>query len=189
MGHKNVINYCNRPYSSVEEMNEDLLQKWNLIVNQDDTVYYLGDFSLGKDAVKEFGPKFNGLKHLICGNHDWAHPVHYKNNESKRKKFEELYLENGFISVQLEMEMQIANRKVLLHHMPYKGSGDHAENERYPEFRPINKGEWLLHGHVHTLWDLKEKMINVGCDVWNYKPVNITTIESIILERNKNKKI
>jgi calcineurin-like phosphoesterase family protein len=51
--HSNVIKYCNRPYTSVQEMNEDLIQRWNNQVKPEDTVYYLGDFSLGKNAVRE----------------------------------------------------------------------------------------------------------------------------------------
>ena len=42
--HANVIRYCNRPFGSVQEMNEALILNWNKTVTNDDIVYHLGDF-------------------------------------------------------------------------------------------------------------------------------------------------
>lgn len=179
-GHKNVITYCNRSYSSIEEMNADLIYKWNSVVKSDDTVYYLGDFSLGKNWVREIAPKLSGEIHLIAGNHDWCHPVCHRNKEAKKLKYEQLYLESGFKSIKLEDKLVINDQEVLLHHMPYLGSGDHAEQERYSNYRPKNNGGWLLHGHVHNLWKQKDKQINVGVDQWNGFPVSIKEIEDLI---------
>lgn len=44
-GHKNVIRYDNRPFDSIEEMDEAMIQLWNETVNDADAVYILGDFS------------------------------------------------------------------------------------------------------------------------------------------------
>ena len=68
--HTNIIKYCNRPFQSVEEMNEEMVKRWNSVVNPGDTVYYLGDFSLAKRPVEVFVPRLNGEKHFIMGNHD-----------------------------------------------------------------------------------------------------------------------
>lgn len=73
LGHKNIINYCNRPFSSVEEMNNTLIKNWNSVVNKHDKVIVAGDFALcGKDKIIEIGQKLNGKKTLILGNHDRA---------------------------------------------------------------------------------------------------------------------
>ena len=71
--HKNIINYCNRPFATVEEMNETLIKNWNKVVGKQDIVYVLGDFALcGKDRIIEVGRALNGRKRLILGNHDGA---------------------------------------------------------------------------------------------------------------------
>lgn len=47
--------------------------------------------------------------------------------------------------------------------------------------RPVDDGEtWLLHGHVHERWRQAERMINVGVDVWEYRPVAEGTLESVL---------
>ena len=71
--HKNIIGYCNRPFATVEEMNETLIKNWNKVVGKQDIVYVLGDFALcGKDRIIEVGRVLNGRKRLILGNHDSA---------------------------------------------------------------------------------------------------------------------
>src|ERR1035437_10371795 len=70
--HDNVIQYCGRPFASVDEMNREMIARWNSTVGPDDTVYHLGDFALGKFA--EAAPilrRLNGArKILVLGNHD-----------------------------------------------------------------------------------------------------------------------
>lgn len=58
--------------------------------------------------------------------------------------------------------------------------GDHMAEERFMEHRPKNEGNWLLHGHVHSAWKVKDKQINVGVDVWDYKPISELAIYEII---------
>jgi calcineurin-like phosphoesterase family protein len=178
-GHRNIIKYCDRPYNSVEWMNEELVANWNNMVLPEDTVYVLGDFSLSKDWATKYGPALNGTKHLIAGNHDHCHPIHYKKNEKKKQRMHKLYHDAGFSSIQTELTLEIAGQTVKLHHMPY--SNDHTADERYKDLRPKDDGGWLLHGHVHRAWKVREKQINVGVDVWGFKPVPILEIERIIL--------
>ena len=47
-GHTNVIEYEQRPFNSVQEMDEALIKLWNSIVKSDDLVYVLGDFTLSR---------------------------------------------------------------------------------------------------------------------------------------------
>lgn len=164
-GHHNIISYCGRPFQSSDEMNRDMVRRFNESVKPEDTTYHLGDFSLNEKMVPIILPILNGTHHLIAGNHDQCHP-----RRSKWQKATERYLGYGFKSVQIEASLG----DWLLHHMPY--TGDHTEKDRYSDYRPKNKGRWLLCGHVHEKWKQRDRMINVGVDVWDYAPVNIKTL-------------
>ena len=62
-------------------------------------------------------------------------------------------------------------------HLPYVG--DSANEPRYSEFRPSDDGSWLLHGHVHEMWRVRDKMINVGVDQWGFAPPNLPEIAAL----------
>ena len=59
-------------------------------------------------------------------------------------------------------------------HFPY--FGDSHDEERFESHRPIDDGRLLLHGHVHTRWHVEGHQVNVGCDVWDYRPVSEESI-------------
>lgn len=70
-GHKNIIEYENRPFQSVEEMDNTLIDNWNKTVKKREKVYMLGDFGLSnKQRIKEIVSILKGYKVLILGNHD-----------------------------------------------------------------------------------------------------------------------
>lgn len=68
-GHKNILDYCQRPYGSLEEMHKALIFNWNATVKPKDKVYCLGDMAIARYGIKFFG-ECNGRKILIKGNHD-----------------------------------------------------------------------------------------------------------------------
>ncbi len=72
-GHANIIKYCNRPFANVDEMNEELIRRWNAVVNPQDTVLHLGDVGFHYSSLFKIIPRLNGgLKRLVRGNHDWS---------------------------------------------------------------------------------------------------------------------
>lgn len=166
-GHAKIIVYCDRPFDSVEQMNEELVDNWNELVKSTDTVYYLGDFSLKTSAMEQYAPRLNGRKILVAGNHDGCHPC---NHDGKLGQLS-LYKKH-FDEVHEELEWN----GLLLHHMPYHDAVDH----RYPEYRPIDDGRILLHGHVHQRWTTSGRQINVGVDVWDYLPVHEDQILELV---------
>ena len=73
LGHANIIKHCNRPFSSVEEMDEVLIENWNAKVTNADTVHILGDLMFrNKRPPEEYLSRLKGKKHLVVGNHDKA---------------------------------------------------------------------------------------------------------------------
>ena len=70
-GHAKIIEFCDRPFKDVQEMNEKLVENWNAVIGPDDWVFHLGDIAFGGDVVwEEWIPKLNGKICLILGNHD-----------------------------------------------------------------------------------------------------------------------
>lgn len=69
--HENIIKYSNRPFKSVEEMDKEIIKRWNNKVGKEDIVLHLGDFALGSEKeVKELKDSLNGTIFLLKGNHD-----------------------------------------------------------------------------------------------------------------------
>lgn len=172
-GHRNIITYCNRPFKDVDDMTEQLIANHNSVVKDGDTVYHLGDFSMSEKMVQPVLSRLNGVHILIPGNHDRCHPTHKKCKcvDAERRK----YLEYGFTDV---LDLIVPDfHGFLLCHMPRVEDGRHGE--RYSQYRPVVKtGQWQLHGHIHQLWKIREseRMINVGVDAFDYKPVSLETL-------------
>ena len=167
-GHRNIIEYCNRPFSDVDAMNRALIQNWNQVVGTDDTVWVVGDFALGKIAeTLPLAGALNGRKVLVAGNHDHCWSGHGK----RAGGWTQRYLDAGFDEVvQGSAHVVLGEHRVLLCHFPYRG--DSQEQDRFVDARPVDKGEWLLHGHVHDRWSQHGRMINVGVDANDFTPVS-----------------
>lgn len=181
LGHTNVIRYCKRPYESVEQMNESLVDNWNAVVKSSDDVYVMGDFSLSATAVKDYVPRLKGRKHLIKGNHDRCHPASpYAKTLEKQTKQEKFYLDCGWESVQLEGELDLLSGRypVRLYHMPYKEQAlEEGKPQNHPKWRLEDTGKILICGHVHDAWKMRVTergtlMVNVGVDVWDMRPIS-----------------
>lgn len=165
-GHKNIIRFDNRPFTSVEEMDETLINNWNKVVKDDDTVYILGDISWYNDEkTAEIFSKLKGHKVLIKGNHDWVHGK-LRRCFDEVTDYKELHLPD--------------NTHIVLCHYPITFFNRH------------HYGSYMFYGHVHNSheWnmienykyelqqlDIKCNMFNVGTMLWDYYPV---TFEEIV---------
>lgn len=70
-GDEAILRYEKRPFSSVEEMDQEMIRRWNEVVGDEDLVFHLGDVSsYGKEKTKEILSRLRGKKHLVLGNHD-----------------------------------------------------------------------------------------------------------------------
>lgn len=175
-GHKNIIKFCNRPFYSVQHMTESLINNYNSVINDDDTVVWVGDaFFLNKETMADILKKLNGNKILIRGNHDKYSPI--------------IYLEAGFQTIIddfITLEFEGVNIKIC--HYPYlQGKTDWFD--KYENKRPVPKeNEILIHGHTHQKTKISGNMIHVGVDSNNYYPILYDEIIDII-KRIKTQKI
>ena len=166
IGHANVICFDNRPFFTLDEMHETIIQNWNDTVNKNDDVYILGDFAWKNDIGFEVLKQLKGNKHLIKGNHDRINSG----------------LEKQFVSVRYYDVVRDGKNQVVLCHYPIA----HWINADY--------GYIHLYGHIHMGRDsrpfeeyaeymrqrhLPYECYNVGCMLpyMNYTP---RTLEEII---------
>ena len=130
-----------RGFSSVEEMNAYMLEKWNGRVRKNDEVIILGDLSWGNaEQTNELLQKLNGKLYLIEGNHD---------RFLANRKFDA----NRFVWIKPYAELHDKGRKVILCHYPIM-----CYNGQYHLDRQGNPKTWMLYGHVHNTHD--ERLIN-----------------------------
>ena len=138
-----------RPFSSVEAMNEALIQQWNNRIREDDVVWHLGDFAYAASAAmcREIFGRLNGRKHLILGNHDHARttalPWH---------------------SQQQMAEPVIEGRRIVLCHYALR------------TWHGMHRGAIHLHGHSHGSLPGTARSCDVGVDDWSYRPVTLAEV-------------
>lgn len=171
-GHKNILSFDNRPFSSIEEHDKFLINSWNNKVGIDDDVWILGDISWHNPTKTiEIFNQLNGIKHLCKGNHD-------------SKLLKNRQVQNLFVEICDYKEIQIENDVgIVICHYPIPCYNNHFY------------GWYHLYGHVHSSfeWNMMErnryemtelynktcKMYNVGCMMpyMNFEPKTLTEIE------------
>ena len=153
-GHDNIIRYCDRPFSSSEEMDARIIANFCRCVSKDDDLWILGDFAYGKKSkemeyLTDLFQSLPGRKHLVVGNHDGPKT-----------------LELPWDSIEKMVELKDGPQKskhTLCHYPMLTWNG-------------FNRGALQLFGHVHENWRGSRKSINVGVDVWDFRPVGIEDI-------------
>lgn len=170
--HKNIIKFCNRPFNSVDEMDDKLIEEWNNIVGPNDDVYHLGDFSFGsKSKTLHILKQLNGKKYLICGNHEKSVLA----NVECRNQFE-------WIKDYYELKHN-SNTYVLFHYAMRVWNKSHH-------------GSIHMYGHTHDSLDVDGQYNGLSMDVGvdsayrlfgEYRPFKIEEITEIMKKRNKMK--
>ncbi|HEX8803656.1 MAG TPA: hypothetical protein VF743_05670 [Acidimicrobiales bacterium] len=180
LGHTNILRYCGRPFRDIDAMNEALIAGWNERVAADDEVWVLGDVALGtiRETLPLVGRLAGRRRVLVSGNHDRCWP----GNGPRAAEWEARYLDAGFDEIRhgtVPVDLP-GGRRVLAGHFPYQG--DSQPHDRYVAHRPPDEGGWLLHGHTHGRWRVNERQVDVGVDVWDYRPVGEDELAAVIAE-------
>ena len=178
LGHENAIAFTNRPFASLEEMNQTLIGNINDTVQRDDELWILGDFAykIDKESVRELRGRISCKHvHLVYGNHD--------------KDYSQ---DPIFQSVQHYKELKTEYGRIILFHYPIL------------EWNAAHYGSIPLHGHIHstgaynaenlgkTYSDrfpeghkprndlLNLRIYDVGVDANQYRPISLEEIAALM---------
>ncbi len=166
--HRNIIKYSNRPFTSVEDMDEQMVRKWNDTVKPDDNVFSLGDFAFGKIGyIKNILSRLNGNIVMVLGNHDQEI---IDNSES--------LINEGYVKeITPYKEIRIDGQFICLYHY-----GCRTWNRSH-------RGSFLLYGHSHGSLPPFGKSVDVGVDapfvlgVPSYRPLSFYEIKDYMSKR------
>lgn len=153
--HFNIISLCGRPFDTLLDMQNCMINNWNNLVSQSDDVYILGDFCFNYNVFMSIASKLNGVKHFISGNHDSeAH------NRAKKMDMVKCVFHPHIHNI-----VDNGKRLVLCHYPLYEWEG-------------FYKGAIHLHGHIHREIDppYNINVYNVCVDVRDFKPVTLEEI-------------
>lgn len=151
-----------RDFDTVEDMDDAIIERINAVVGPQDTLYCLGDFTMGgyADAARYRHRIKCANVHLICGNHD----IRFRKNELTR---------NLFLSISDYKEIEIGRQHIILCHYPLSS------------WNRAHYGAWHLHGHVHGApvpaaypW-----LLDVGVDTNDMRPYSFDDVERIMLTK------
>ena len=171
LGHSNIIGKAERPFKSVEEMDEELIKRWNSKIEKDDIVYYLGDLSFCQP--EKYLDLLNGKIFFILGNHEFSFKRHGdKANEAVKyiKKHPKV------IECKKEHYFSLDGYDIKLNHFPNK--------EVFDEFKG---NKILLFGHAHGKQKERFNTLDVGVDTNDFFPYSWEDIKKIIKEKIKIK--
>ena len=158
-GHVGALALYRRPFDSVAAMDAGIVERWNEVVGQEDYVWHLGDFAIRQAEARmaDILHQLHGHKHLVYGNNDSAVTQSLP----------------GWSSVQPYAELQIDGRLVVLCHYAFR------------TWRDMSKGAVNLHGHSHGRLKPLPRQIDVGVDVWDFRP---QTLEGMLV-RTRRKEV
>ena len=171
-GHEKIISFDHRPFRTVEEMDAELIRRWNAKVGRGDLVYVLGDMiwkTRNEDAASLI-KRLNGQIILIKGNHDrFLHDAKAKAALAGLKDYDDICvtLEDGrkkrCILSHYFIPMYQGHRYQGIHLHAHSHFTDEADYE-------VDFAEKL------NAEGVKNEIYNVGCMYWNYEPVTLDEI-------------
>lgn len=165
-GHSNIIKYSNRPFNSVEEMNEGLIKNWNAVVKQTDTVWHLGDVTFTNyPDFRKILKRLNGFKNIILGNHD----------KTIMNNWNDLIDSKAIQSIQYYKELKAEGQFIVLLHYGLR------------VWNKSHHNSWHLYGHSHGSLPPHGKSVDMGVDckeiTSEYRPISFNEVKKYMDKR------
>jgi calcineurin-like phosphoesterase family protein len=186
IGHRNVIRFCNRPWTDEKEMCEGLINSWNSLVGDNDIVFVLGDTFWFNDSrmIKKVIDRLKGKTiYILPGNHDDFSHYHRVDTSSETGR---IVLCQDVVVLWLQ-EANGKTTEIWMSHYPMM-TWPHRVN-----------GAWQLFGHIHSNafrtegvdqdLPLHWNQHDVGCDYWGYRPVDFETLQRLFDARKTRNSI
>lgn len=172
-GHRNVLRFCNRPWEDEKAMGLGLIENWNNVVGDNDIVFVLGDTFWFNDSrgIKKVLSQLKGKDiYILPGNHDDFDSYH-------RVDDPRIHLCADVVACWITQENK-PKREIWMSHYPMM-TWPHREN-----------GALQFFGHIHSALNKTEgvdqdlplhwNQCDVGCDFWDYEPVELRELEKFI---------
>jgi calcineurin-like phosphoesterase family protein len=149
-GHGGALGLYRRPFASVPEMDAAMIAQWNETVESGDEVWHLGDFALRVPLARaaHLLSALHGRKHLLIGNNDPPQIVAL----------------SGWTTARHYAEVQLGNTRLVLCHYAFRS------------WNGMARGAVNLHGHSHGRLKPMPRQVDVGVDVWGFRPVAVSRI-------------
>lgn len=161
--HNNIIQYCNRPFENVWDMNERLIQRWNSVVSKNDIIIHCGDFIFGgKREWENILSRLNGKIVLCPGDYD----------ELSSIPVDKFLLVSDIVELTIEDKEIVDNQQsIVCCHYPMS------------IWNGKNKGFWHVRGHMHGTIRSQFNQYDVGVDCNNYTPIDYNTLKTIMTKQ------
>jgi calcineurin-like phosphoesterase family protein len=158
-GHGGALGLFRRPFASVPDMDAAMVARWNASVGAADEVWHLGDFAVRRSAA-EMGrilAALHGRVHLVTGNNDGPETTGLP----------------GFASVHRYVELEMEGVHLVLCHYPFRS------------WNRMARGAINLHGHSHGRLQPVPRQLDVGVDVWDFRPISLETVLAACAPRSR----
>ena len=163
-----------RGFDTPQAHDAHYIEVFNSHVGPDDQTWFLGDITLKPlEHAAHLIQALNGRKHLVLGNHDYAHPMSKRHSTKHFRQAVDLF--DTVYQTGMWKGMEVP---VLMSHFPYQG--DHSREDRFNVWRMPDRGAFLLHGHTHHTEKVEEpNSMHVGWDAWE-RPVSEAEVASYV---------
>ena len=162
-GRASVIEENKRPFENILDMNEEMIQRWNAVVTENDDVIHIGNFAWDPSTAEEVLGKLNGRKiHLLPAEYDHA-------------------------VLDLQARGMLPSNSVISNRI-YEQKKLKATLAYWPllEWPAKKQGHYLYYGYYDKKYkpDHKKKMINMACEFWNYTPHKIDSLLKLFTDKD-----
>jgi calcineurin-like phosphoesterase family protein len=158
-GHGGALGLFRRPFASVQAMDEAMIGRWNERAGPADEVWHLGDFAVRRPAAEmaRILAALHGKIHLITGNNDGPETLALRD----------------FASVRPYFELEMAGVHLVLCHYPFRS------------WNGMARGAINLHGHSHGQLKRLPRQLDVGMDVWDFRPISFEQVLAACSHRSR----